>query len=218
MLFLILLSQCVQALSKNSMNRKVVFIDLISSYNTFFNARNQVRFNIGREFHLTKKGFLSLSIDAGVFDKYKFDKYYDFFNSTQGYYTVSTNVLIKGIHIQPGYNYPIVQSKKHFAKGFYIGVIGDVSFYRKSKHVLNDKTLEHFYANGNQVRVNMGLSSSLRYPVYKKWHVTLQTSMNRKVLSLVTSNELETKPMNAHWVHRDNKYSWCSNLRVCYEL
>ena len=217
-LFFILLSQCVQALPKDTLNRKVVFIDLVSSYNTFFNARNQVRFNLGREFHLAEKGFLSLSIDAGVFDRYKFDKYYDFFNSTQGYYSVSTNVLIKGIHIQPGFNYPIVQSKKHFAKGVYIGVLSDVSMYRKSKHVIDNRTLEHLYAKGNQLRVNIGLSSSLKYPLYRKWHLTLQTAINRNMLKVLSLNEIETKPLNAHWVDQMNRFSWFTNFRICYEL
>lgn len=217
-LMLILLWQGTMALPKDSVKPKVIFLDLVSSYNTFFNSRNQVRFNLGREFHHAQKGFLTISIDAGVFDKYKFIKYYDFFNSTQGYYSVNTTVLVKGIHVQPGLNYPVVQSKKYFAKGIYLGVLSDVSFYRKSKHVIDYSTLENFYAKGNQLRLNLGISSSLKYPLYHKWHLTIQTAMNRSLLNIVSSKQIETKPLNAHWVDQSNRFSWFTNVRICYEL
>ena len=217
-LFLIFLLHSAKALHKDTLKYKIVFLDLVSSYNTFFNSRNQVRFNVGSEFHYGRKIFSSLSVDVGLFDKYKFIKYYDFFNATQGYTSVSTTVLVKGIHIQPGMNSPIVQSKTHFAKGIYMGLLSDVSFYRKTKHVFDDNTIEHFYAKGNQFKVNVGISSSLKYPIYKKWHLTIQTAINRSILRAMSSNQIESKPLNAHWVDQSNRLSWFTQARICYEL
>lgn len=204
------------ASKRDSIYQRAIFVDLVSSYYTFFDTRNQIRLNVGTEFNLGKKHFALVSFDAGIFDRYKYSKHFDFFNQSQGYYTITNDVLINGIHIQPSYNYILFQSKlKNFQRVF-IGSTFDISFYRKRTHTFNGQSHENIYNKWGQFRLNLGVCTGIEYPVFKRIHIAVQTTMTRKIATLYSNNLIPIKPLNSHWVDVNNKFSWFTNFKICY--
>ena len=218
-IFSIIFSQTVKSKENNdSLCLKNSFkLDLMPLYNTFFDTRIQVRAGIEYERKINFKSFLSGYLDIGIYDKYVFRKYYDFFNENGGMYFVDQDVAINGFHMIPGYNYFIFQSKRKTNQGLFLGGNIDFNFYRKKLKFYNSQTFEKYTQKYNQSKLALGLSLGWKWNLDPHFFIELQTSMFAVVLKNTSAENVKAiRPIISQWNDPKYNYWWVSNLKICY--
>lgn len=192
--FSIIFSQAVNSQeNKDSLCLKnSLKLDLIPLYNTFFDTRIQVRVGFEYERKINVKSFLSGYLDIGIYDKYVYRKYYDFFNQYQGMYFTDQDVAVNGFHIIPGYNYFIFQSKRKTNQGLFLGGNIDFNFYRKKLKFYNSQTSERNSQKYNQSKLALGLSLGWKWNLDSRFFIELQTSMFAVVLKNTSAENIKS--------------------------
>jgi hypothetical protein len=206
--------------NKDSLSLKNSFkLDLMSVYYDFFDNRVQIRAGFDFERKINLKSFISYHLDIGIYDKYIFRKYYDFFNQNKGMYSIEQNVVIKGFHFIPGYYCYILQSKRKPSQGLFLGGNADLNFYRKKLKSNNSQTSESFTQRYNQSKLALGLSLGYKYKIYHHFFVELQTSMFATVFKKLSDEKMNPiKPLIAQWNDQNYNYWWMSEIKICYAL
>src|SRR4051812_7042683 len=93
------LSVCAEEKSDSLQYKNSISIDVIPFYHVLFDTRIQIRIGAEYERVLSKKSFISGYLDIGLYDKYNFIKYYDFFSQNQDMYFIQQKVSIAGFHL-----------------------------------------------------------------------------------------------------------------------
>lgn len=201
---------------KSTQKIHAIKLDIATLYYTLFDIRKQIRFGFEYERKINNRNFIATYLDVGMYDKYVFTKYFDFFNQQQGFYSVSHNTMIKGFHVLPSFNHYLLQSKKNTNQGVFIAAIMDISYYRKKEKVFNSSTVEQQEMKGNQLKVGIGSSLGLKFPIYKNIYFEPKTSLFLKLFYL--NNGTEIKSLNAHWNAENNRFWLVSNLKLVYNF
>lgn len=197
--------------------KNAIKLDLFPLYYDFFDYRDQIRAGIEYERKINKKSFAALYTDMGMFDNYSYRKYYDFFNQNQGLHYVEQKVIIKGIHLQPSYNYYLFKSMKKNNQGVFAGGIMDFQFYKKNVETYNSQTLERSSYLYNQSRIGLGMQMGVKYAFFRRFFAEVKTSLYIIIFYHISSEVMNpVKPLNAQWT--DSKYNswWVSNLKIGY--
>jgi hypothetical protein len=218
-IFLILLSLSAHSQdNKNILNFKNAFkINLISIYNTFFDARTQIRIGIEYERKISKRAFVSNYLDFGLYDKYVFRKYYDFFNQNQGLHYEQQDVVVKGIHFIPSFNYYIFKSKRKMPNALFLGGNIDFSIYRKKLEFYNSKTSETYSQKYNQSKVALGISLGGKIYIFSRLYLEPKTSIFASVFETKFGENMNSiRPLISQWNDPEYKFWWTSNLSICY--
>ena len=192
-------------------------LDLFPLYYDLFDYRDQIRAAIEYERKINNKSFAALYIDIGVFDDYTFIKYYDFFNQNQGMYSVEQKAIIKGIHIQPSYNYYFFTSKKKQNQGVFAGGIIDFYSYKKNLETYNSQTSEKNNYRYNQSKMGLGLHAGAKHSFTRRFFAEVKTSLYVKVyyhISVQSVNPI--KPLNAQWTDSKYNFWWVTNFKIGY--
>lgn len=200
----------------SSEHNRSVKLDLIPFYNDFFDSKIQAR--IGAEFdcNINRKFFFSGYLDIGLYDKYKYVKYYDFFNETTGLYSIDHNISIYGIHILPGINCKMFHFKKE-RNSVFSGLISDVSFYRKHLYVINNNTQENYSVNYNQIRIGTGVSLGSKYYFTDRFYTEIKTSFLFNDISRLSSDyTTPIRSLDALWTSSNYLYWWLLNIKIGY--
>jgi hypothetical protein len=178
---------------------------------------HQLRVGLEYERNINPNTFVSCNVDAGIYNEYSFTKYYDFFNQNQGLYYVQQNVLVKGFHILPAYNYYMLQSKRKLNQGVYAGVILDFHYYNKALDTFNSHTSEKANEKYFQTKLGMGFCIGAKYDFTKHFFAELKTTFLVKLFKYTSAeNKNEISPLNAQWVDSKTKVWWVSNVMIGY--
>src|SRR4051812_20988033 len=86
-------------------HKSSVKLDFVPLYHVILDNRVQIRAGLEYERYLHRKQSVACYLDMGLYDKYNFIKYYDFFGQNQPIYSISQKVSIAGFHLLPSYNY-----------------------------------------------------------------------------------------------------------------
>jgi hypothetical protein len=200
-----------------SLHKNSIKIDLIPLYYDFFDYRDQIRAGFEYERFLSPRSSLACALDAGLFDKYIFIKYYDFFNQQGGMYSVKRDVKISGFHLMPGYNYYFLRSKKNPMSSIAAGGIIDFHYYLKKLNTSNSQTSEETSNTYNQTTMGAGIGIAATYGFGSHWFIELKTYMLAKIFNTVSLKTMEPiKPLNAQWTAKENDLWWFSNIKIGY--
>lgn len=192
-------------------------IDLLSMYNTFFDNKVQIRIGAEYEKLIQKNSSISCYLDIGVYDKYNFIKYYNFFNENQGMYSVKQNVTVKGFHLLPAYNYFFYNSKKNNERYAFVSAMLDFSCYKKNFSYLNSQTLETDKNSYNQKRTGIGLGLGVKNNLGKHFSIELKTAFFTKIFVYISNIDKQTiRPMNSQWNSQNLNFWWINNLKIGY--
>lgn len=218
MLFLMTFSGESKAEGKDTvMNNYAFKVDLVPLYFDFFDYRKQIRAGIDFEMKVTKRSFVSLYWDMGLYDDYKFTKYYNFFNQGTGFYSEDQRINIRGFHFMPSYIYYFWRSKVKLNQGMYAGAIVDFNYYRKNLETYNSQSGESSSGMKHQVRMGAGLSLGGKYYFGSHFFAEIKTSFLAKIFELSSQTYVPLiKPVNAQWVDKKNNFWWVSNLNFGY--
>lgn len=192
-------------------------LDLLPLYYDFFDNRVQIRAGIEYEKFLKDNISLCGYFDFGVYDKYKFIKYYNFFNENQGLYSITQNVTIKGLHLLPSVNYFFHSPKKKTNRNFFGSVILDLGYYQKKLTYMNSNTLESYSYKYNQSKFGAGLGLGVKSDFGSRFFLELKTSFFAKIFysnSDKTKNQM--KSLDAQWTSQNYKFWWITNLKIGY--
>jgi len=201
----------------DSLNKYAIKIDVAADYYTFFDHRIQARLGLELEQKINSNSFISYSIDAGLFDKYHFIKYYDFFNQQQGMYSINQRIQIEGLHFMPGYNSFLFQSSLKKQQGLYLGGMLDISLYHKHLNSFNSQTLAQSNLNYLQFKTGLGISGGIKYQLLHRVFVEAKTNLLTKIWHIKsTKNTVEIPVLHAQWASSDNQFWWISNLKIGY--
>jgi hypothetical protein len=204
--------KCDSIIHKNSIK-----FDVVPLYHVFFDNRIQIRAGIEYERYRTKKSSIACYMDFGLYDKYGFIKYYDFFNQNQGMYFIQQKILIKGFHLLPSYNYYFDTFKKRPKSGFFVGAIADVGFYWKKVDYINSSTLENYSDKYNQAKLGIGLSLGFKKYYGKHFFGELKTSALIKLYNYITEQGRNpVKSLDAQWTSPSYNFWWISNIKIGY--
>lgn len=191
-------------------------LDLIPLYYDFFDSRVQVRLGAEYDHNISRKFFVSCYLDAGLYDKYKFIKYYDFFNEKLGMYSVQQDISVIGFHIIPGYNYYFYNTADKQINLF-AGTIMDFGYYHKDFEYSNSQTLDKYSNNYNQKKLGVGLSLGLKNYIGTHIFIELKTSLLTKIFNFISKDEkVPIKSYDAQWTSTDYKFWWITNLKIGY--
>jgi hypothetical protein len=191
-------------------------LDLLPLYYDFFDTRVQIRAGIEYERNISENSSLSCYLDMGLYDKYKFIKYYDFFNEHLGMYSVQQNISIFGIHLIPGYNYYFFTTKDKQISLF-AGVVTDFSYYHKEFEYFNSQTSDKYSNSYNQKKLGAGLSLGLKNYVGTHVYIEFKTSLLTKIFGSLSKKEgIPIKSLDAQWTSLDYKLWWITNLKIGY--
>lgn len=203
--------------SDTSAFKNAIKLDLFPLYYDFFDYRDQIRAGIEYERKINYRSFAALYMDIGVFDDYTFIKYYDFFNQNQGMYSVEQKAIIKGIHIQPSYNYIFFRSKKKPNHGVFAGSIIDFHCYKKNLETYNSQTSEKSNYRYNQLKMGLGLHMGAKYAFNRHFFAEVKTSLYVKIYYHISVQFVNpVMPLNAQWTDSKYNFWWVSNLKIGY--
>jgi hypothetical protein len=197
--------------------RNSLKLDIFPIYYDFFDYQKQIRVGVEYERDINNKSFAALCTDIGVFDDYSYTKYYDFFNQNQGMYSIRQDVIIKGFHIIPSYNFYFFQSEKKSNQGIYAGGIIDYHFYRKRLDNYNSLTTEDITYRYEQSRIGVGLNAGAKYGFGKHFFAEVKTALCFKIYYYFSGQFMNPiKPLNAEWTDSKNNFWLVLNVRICY--
>ncbi len=198
-------------------NRNSFAIDVIPFYYDFFDYRDQIRIGIDYTRQFKPHWVLSTALDIGLFDKYTYIKYYDFFSQGSGFYSVTQNAAVSGFHLQPSCNYYFCQSKKKLGQGFYGGGVLDLNYYRKKLESLNSQTLESSSEIKNQFRTAVGIDVGIRYYMGHHFFAELKSTFFCKLFLLASDNNINSVALlNAQWSSVNKNFWLLTNLQFGY--
>jgi len=195
-----------------------ISVDLLSLYYDFFDTRTQIRLGAEYEKQLSSKIFFSVYLDAGLYDKYTFIEYYDFFYDNGGLYSVNNNVTVTGLHFRPGLNYFWLHLKRRNL-GFFIGGTFDYNLYRKNIETVNSKTQIQTESTYFQNSLGFGFTTGAKFRFYKQFSAELKTSIFTKLYSQTSKQDAKAiRPLNAMWTDDKYKYWWYSEIKIGYDF
>ncbi len=219
--FTIIISFFLQSFSQEKtdslLKTNCIKFDIIPLYNNFFDTRVQIRIGTEYEKYVCEKSALSVYIDGGLYDKYKFIKYYDFFNQQQGLYSIEQDISIVGVHIIPSYNYYFYTFKNHPNEKLFLSTLLDYGYYYKKLDYYNSQTKDSYYDSYNQNKLGVGLGLGYKNQFSKHFLIELKTSFFAKVFNSISNDErIQIKSLDAQWTSTNYNFWWISNLEIGY--
>ena len=200
----------------STIHKNAIKLDLIPFYHVFFNNRVQIRAGIEFEHFVFKKSSLAFYLDMGLYDKYTFIKYYNFFNQ-QGMYSIQQKVSIRGAHLLSSYNYYFFSFKKKPNTQFFFGSVVDFGFYKKNIDYYDSSVLEHYQTKYNQAKLGIALSIGLKKGFSKHITTEIKTSLFTKVVNMISQNGVnQIKSLDAEWTSPNYNFWWITNLKIGY--
>ncbi len=198
-------------------HKNFVKIDLAPLYYDLFDNRVQIRTGVEYERYVFNHSSISCYLDMGLYDKYKFIKYYNFFNENQGMYSIQQNISIIGFHLIPGYNYYFFNSRKKANRCFYAGALMDFSYYQKEFEYFNSQTSEKYSDSYNQKKTGIGLGIGYKNQYGKHLFVELKTSLLTRIFNYISATgRTSIKSLDAQWTSTNYNFWWITNLKIGY--
>jgi hypothetical protein len=186
-------------------------------YFVFFDNRVQIRIGVEFEKLILKKSSISCYLDIGMYDKYRFVKFYNFFNENSGMYSVEQDITIKGFHLLPGYNYYFFNSKKNKNRKAFASALLDFGYYQKGISYLNSQTRESYEETYNQKRLGFGVGLGVRNNIGKHFFAELKTSIFTKLFNSMSKDERPPmKSLDSQWTSKDYNFWWITNIKIGY--
>ncbi|NVO03930.1 MAG: hypothetical protein HXX09_14630 [Bacteroidetes bacterium] len=197
--------------------KNAVKFDFVPLYYDIFDNRVQLRFGLEYEKYISKKYSLGCYLDIGLYDKYSFIKYYDFFNSNLGMYSIKQDVMIYGFHLLPEFNYYLYTSKRNSKRSFFVGAMLDFGFNKKNLDYFNSQTQSSSHDKYSQTNLGGGVSLGMKNYLGKHFFAELKTSGFIKIFNWVSEeNRIPMISLDAQWTSKDYKYWWISNIKIGY--
>jgi len=186
-------------------------------YYDFFDNKVQIRAGLEYEKFIKKNISISGYLDLGVYDKYKFIKYYNFFNENQGFYSIQQDVTVKGFHLIPGINYYFHRLQKSSNRSLFGSAMIDFGFYQKIFAYLNSNSLENYSEKYNQKKLGAGIGIGIKSDFGSRFFIELKTSIFTKFFnSLSKDGKSQMKSLDAQWTSTNYKFWWITNLKIGY--
>lgn len=193
-------------------------LDLVSVYYTFFDVRKQLRFGVEYQPATYRKITPVYHLDAGLFDRYKFNKYFDFFNTSGGMYHIETNVRTIGFHFISGikYNVKPALNKKYT---LFLSIQNDLNCFKKDIQTQNSKTYASTKDSENQIRMGLGPEMGLYCHLKNKFSLELKTAFFLKLFTLKSKQDSpDIKPYKAVWYDTYHTFWIIPRINICYDL
>lgn len=193
-------------------------LDLVSVYYTLFDVRKQLRFGVEYQSASYKRISPVYHLDAGLFDSYKFNKYFDFFNTSGGIYHIETKVKTIGFHFISGIKYNIkpALNKKYT---LFLALQNDLNCFKKDIQTHNSKTNESTKNSENQIRMGLGPEIGLYCHLKSKFTIELKTALFLKLFTLKSKQDSpDIKPYKAVWYDTYHSFWIIPRINICYGL
>lgn len=197
---------------------KKIKLDIISVYNTVFDVRKQLR--MGLEYQVKSSKLISQTyhLDFGMYDSYRFDKYYDFFGTNGGIHKDETNVKTFGFQFLYGLQYnfkrPEIKKTKYFTS-----LILDINFFNKDIRKHNTKTDERESHSLRQFRTGIGPELGLEFKLTNRFSLEAKSALILKLLTIKSdADSPNIKPYKALWYDTYHSFWFIPRLNLCYAL
>lgn len=192
-------------------------LDLVPFYHVFFDNRVQIRTGIEYERTLSKKSGIAVYLDIGLYDKYEFIKYYDFFSQNQGLYSIRQDVSIVGFHLLPSYNYYFHLFKKYPQERLFLSLVSDLGYYHKKTEQHNTLTSENQTTSFDQTKIGSGLGVGFKNQYGPHIFIELKTILIARLYNHLSANgQNSIKSLDAQWTSPNYKLWWISNIKIGY--
>ena len=156
-------------------------------------------------------------MDIGLYEKYNYIKYYDFFNQNQGLYSIQQKVSITGFHLLPSYHYYFRSFKKKFIDKFFAGAIVDLGHYKKNLDYFNTLTTGRYSDSYKQTRLGLGLSLGFKHNYQKRIFLELKTSLITKIMNHISEKDgTPIMALDAQWTSTNYNFWLVSNIKMGY--
>lgn len=197
--------------------KNIIKLDLVSPYLDFFDAQKQARAGVEYEYALSEKSSVACLMDMGIYDDYKFVKYYDFFNQGPGMHYTRTIAQINGIHFLPSYNYFLFQMKGKSNSGIFTGGILDFHYYRKKFSIFNSQTEVETSNQYTQTTLGIGPQLGIKYGFRRHIYLEAKTCTFFKLFNSISAKGMNAiLPMDAQWSNSNYSFWWVTQFKVCY--
>lgn len=215
-LILCLYSSGTHAIARDSSGyRHKIKLDLVPLYHVFFDVRQQLRIGAEYEHTLSSKDFVTLQLDAGLYDNYTYKKYHDFFDQTGGINSTFQKVQTFGFHLLPSFSHILSNTSKHKKRQVYMGMTVDFNrFFKKSV------TTEP--ASGNttlsaQTKLGAGMHLGMRYRIGKRWYVDIKGIFIQRLFCINSQKDMrDIKPCKAVWFNKKMTCWFIPDINICY--
>jgi hypothetical protein len=198
-------------------HKNAIKIDIFPMYYDFFDYRKQLRMGTEYERILNDRYSLSCDLDFGLFDDYKFVKYYDFFGQNGGMYSIEQAITIKGFHLTPAFNRILFRSKKKDSRNVFCSALADINVYRKKLDYFNSRTSEKYADDYSQTRLGLGIGIGARYGIGQHFFAEISTSFLGRIFYSISIKDVNIiKPLNAQWTDSRNNFWWVSHIKFGY--
>jgi|GEM_PF-3158828 len=206
-----------QEKSDTTFFRNAFKLDVIPLYFNFFDTRVQYRAAVEYERYLTNNISLGCYLDAGTYDKYKYIKYYNFFNENEGFYAIEQRVTTHGIHLLPNFNYYLLNPMGNPGRSCYASAMLDFSHYWKQVNYANSLTGKQYSDNYQQSRLGFGLGVGLKEYFAKHLFFEIKTSLFTRIYEHVSQDDrVSIRALDAQWTSHNYQFWWISNLKFGY--
>jgi len=220
--FLLLLGLSVSGFSQHGnvevQRNNILKLNLIS-LPPLFNNLNQQWLGIEYQRIISKKISVALMSNFGLFEKYTFTKYYNFFDEKEGFYHISEDVRIPGYHIIPTVNYYFLSHVDKPGQGIFISGKIDYYHYFIKKEIFNSLTNKTDKLQNSTYRFSIGLGIGVQYIAFNRFSLDLNISVFTKIISQSSEENMpELYPENSFWRSANNSTWSTINLMLGYKF
>ncbi|MBI4945606.1 MAG: hypothetical protein HY840_04305 [Bacteroidetes bacterium] len=194
-----------------------VKLDFIPLYDVAFDSRFQIRIGLEYEKYISKNSSSTCYLDAGLYDRYDFIKYYGFFSQNQGMYSIQQRVSVTGFHLLPGYNYYFYTFRRNQNRRFFSSAVLDFGYYHKILSSLNTLTSVTEGNRYSQMKFGAGIGLGFKNSFGKHLFYELKTSMFAKLYNYISeSGRNSIRSLDAQWTSPNYNFWWISNIKIGY--
>ena len=206
-----------QDIRDSSSYKNSVRLDFVPLYDDFFDTRVQIRAGGEYERSISERSAVSAYLDLGLYDKYDYIKYYNFFGQNQGMYSEKQRVSIIGFHFIPGYSYFFYTFRKKPNRKFFSSALVDCGYYHKSISYSNTLTSDGSSDSYDQMKVGAGLGVGFKNNFGKRLFYELKTSIVALLYNHVSKAGFSAiRALDAQWTSADRNFWGTSNIKIGY--
>ncbi len=196
--------------------KHAVKINLMNINEFIVNLNKQV-IGLEYEYALTKRTSISIDVDAGLFNRYEYIKYYSFFqNKSELPYTRTTLKTI-GFHISPQYNYYIFSIQNTPGTGLFINGSFDYFLYKNNLDYFDSRDAsKSFDKSYYSSQFALGLGSGFQYLFFKRIALVFSVDMYYKLIDFTSLEGVKSVSYNADWKSENSNFWTVFKLKIGY--
>lgn len=199
-----------------SPGKNAIKFDFVTVYNTIFDIRKQYRLGLEYETRDSSQWSQCYHLDFGVFDKYKFYRYYSFYDEDA--YHEMTAVKTYGFHFLYSLKYTFKRSLEKKLR-YFAALTADANFFKRKNKEYSSQTLISDFSKQHQFRLGIGPDLGVNFSLFKRFTLELKSAMLFKVYTWKSNKEgLFLRPNKAVWYGTQHDFWILPRINLGYEF